>query len=266
MKPRLTRTEGRRGESHAEKSIYSWKKILFMLLTLSLLFLKLAKRTHSAALGLCIVLCDNDGFGQSIATFGQNAASHSAQVLKPFCGSTTTPCCHDSPVALQTVDIHKEKVARREIGILTTNKNTSRTHKIIAPANMERPVRYIRKPIDYNLLDDVGHGVKVSSPITHRVDSISSLCCAAYSEFLFYSTLSFYSVSCLTFVAVHLHFLPPPPPVILARCFPFFLALFQNFLDTQLVSLLLVFPLRLFSYLQETPTTPILLLTLKQYV
>ncbi|XP_023661634.1 abl interactor 2a isoform X8 [Paramormyrops kingsleyae] len=60
----------------------------------------------------------------------------------------------------QTVDIHKEKVARREIGILTTNKNTSRTHKIIAPANPERPVRYIRKPIDYNVLDDIGHGVK----------------------------------------------------------------------------------------------------------
>ncbi|XP_027866663.1 abl interactor 2 isoform X11 [Xiphophorus couchianus] len=60
----------------------------------------------------------------------------------------------------QTVDIHKEKVARREIGILTTNKNTSRTHKIIAPANPERPVRYIRKSVDYSLLDDMGHGVK----------------------------------------------------------------------------------------------------------
>ncbi|XP_015263004.1 PREDICTED: abl interactor 2 isoform X4 [Gekko japonicus] len=63
----------------------------------------------------------------------------------------------------QTVDIHKEKVARREIGILTANKNTSRTHKIIAPANLERPVRYIRKPIDYTILDDIGHGVKVST-------------------------------------------------------------------------------------------------------
>nr|XP_035161284.2 abl interactor 2 isoform X29 [Callithrix jacchus] len=63
----------------------------------------------------------------------------------------------------QTVDIHKEKVARREIGILTTNKNTSRTHKIIAPANLERPVHYIRKPIDYTILDDIGHGVKVST-------------------------------------------------------------------------------------------------------
>ncbi|XP_053322909.1 abl interactor 1 isoform X1 [Spea bombifrons] len=60
----------------------------------------------------------------------------------------------------ETVDIHKEKVARREIGVLTTNKNTARSHKIIAPANMERPVRYIRKPIDYTVLDDVGHGVK----------------------------------------------------------------------------------------------------------
>ncbi|KAJ8255332.1 hypothetical protein GJAV_G00203670 [Gymnothorax javanicus] len=63
----------------------------------------------------------------------------------------------------QTVDIHKEKVARREIGILTTNKNTSRTHKIIAPANPERPVRYIRKPVDYSVLDDIGHGVKVNA-------------------------------------------------------------------------------------------------------
>ncbi|KAM3608308.1 uncharacterized protein V6R79_022863 [Siganus canaliculatus] len=62
----------------------------------------------------------------------------------------------------QTVDIHKEKVARREIGILTTNKNTARSHKIVAPANPERPVRYIRKPIDYGVLDDIGHGVKVN--------------------------------------------------------------------------------------------------------
>lgn len=64
-------------------------------------------------------------------------------------------------VSIRTVDIHKEKVARREIGILTTNKNTSLTHKMVAPANPERPVRYIRKPIDYSVSDDIGHGVKV---------------------------------------------------------------------------------------------------------
>ncbi|KAM5282453.1 abl interactor 1 isoform X11 [Rhinolophus sinicus] len=73
----------------------------------------------------------------------------------------------------QTVDIHKEKVARREIGILTTNKNTSRTHKIIAPANMERPVRYIRKPIDYTVLDDVGHGVKHGNNQPVRTGTLS---------------------------------------------------------------------------------------------
>ncbi|TKS66736.1 Transmembrane protein 237A [Collichthys lucidus] len=81
---------------------------------------------------------------------------------------------------LQTVDIHKEKVARREIGILTTNKNATRSHKIVAPANPERPVRYIRKPIDYSVLDDIGHGVKVAyrkcSP--YRTDGVwRSLTC-----------------------------------------------------------------------------------------
>ncbi|UYV66296.1 ABI2 [Cordylochernes scorpioides] len=60
----------------------------------------------------------------------------------------------------QTVNIHKEKVARREIGVLTTNKNTTRQHKIMAPASPERPIKYIRKPIDYSILDDIGHGVK----------------------------------------------------------------------------------------------------------
>ncbi|GFQ79117.1 abl interactor 1 [Trichonephila clavata] len=59
--------------------------------------------------------------------------------------------------------IHKEKIARREIGVLTTNKNTTRQHKILAPANQERPIKYIRKPIDYTILDDIGHGVKSTS-------------------------------------------------------------------------------------------------------
>ena len=52
--------------------------------------------------------------------------------------------------------IHKEKVARREIGVLTTNKNTTRQHKIIAPANPEKPMKYTRKQIDYAVLDEIG--------------------------------------------------------------------------------------------------------------
>ncbi|XP_048580268.1 abl interactor 1 isoform X2 [Nematostella vectensis] len=62
----------------------------------------------------------------------------------------------------ETVNIHKEKIARREIGVLATSKNTSRTHKIIAPAKQEKPERYSRKPIDYSILDDIGHGVKIA--------------------------------------------------------------------------------------------------------
>lgn len=68
----------------------------------------------------------------------------------------------------QTVQIHKEKVARREIGILTNNKTTVRQHKILVPANPERPIKYIRKPIDYSVLDDCGHGVKITATTVPR--------------------------------------------------------------------------------------------------
>ncbi|XP_078481596.1 abl interactor 1-like isoform X5 [Ciona intestinalis] len=63
----------------------------------------------------------------------------------------------------QTVDIHKEKVARREIGLLTTNKIITRSHQIVAPTTQDRPVKYVRKPVDYTELDDIGHGVKLNS-------------------------------------------------------------------------------------------------------
>ncbi|XP_038076397.1 abl interactor 2-like [Patiria miniata] len=83
----------------------------------------------------------------------------------------------------RNVSIHKEKVSRREIGVLTTNKNCPRTHKIIAPANPEKPMKYKSSPIDYNVLDDTGHGMKLSNPPRagrtpdmgkQRTDSISS--------------------------------------------------------------------------------------------
>ena len=57
---------------------------------------------------------------------------------------------------LQTVTIHKEKVARREIGVLATSKTTGRTHRIIAPAEQEKAKRYMRKPTDFTILDDIG--------------------------------------------------------------------------------------------------------------
>lgn len=79
----------------------------------------------------------------------------------------------------QTIAIHKEKVARREIGVLTTNKCINSQHKILVPANPERPVKYVRKPIDYSILDDIGHGVKIiqpqNIPRTKRLGSASGI-------------------------------------------------------------------------------------------
>jgi len=70
--------------------------------------------------------------------------------------------------SMQIVMIHKEKVARREIGELTTNKATTRLpgvkHPgIIFPEKPELQVKYVRKPIDYTVLDVIGHGVKAST-------------------------------------------------------------------------------------------------------
>ncbi len=45
---------------------------------------------------------------------------------------------------------------------MTTNKSVVRTAKFKRPDIEEKPVKYIRKPIDYSMLDDVGHGVKIN--------------------------------------------------------------------------------------------------------
>ncbi|XP_055513200.1 abl interactor 1-like isoform X2 [Leucoraja erinacea] len=63
----------------------------------------------------------------------------------------------------QRVEMHKEKVARREIGAFTAIKTTPKITKIIPPTNPIQRVKYTRKPIIYTILDDVGHGVKESS-------------------------------------------------------------------------------------------------------
>lgn len=73
----------------------------------------------------------------------------------------------------QTVSIHKEKVARREIGVLTANKISTRQYKIVAPSNPEKPIKYVRKPIDYTLLDEIGHGVHLGQKQGKRTSSQS---------------------------------------------------------------------------------------------
>ena len=46
-------------------------------------------------------------------------------------------------VLLQKVDIHKEKVARREIGVLSTQKRMPRGHKIIIPREQEKISKFL---------------------------------------------------------------------------------------------------------------------------
>ncbi|CAL1536841.1 unnamed protein product [Lymnaea stagnalis] len=80
----------------------------------------------------------------------------------------------------QIVMIHKEKVARREIGVLTAGRSVPRPlgmkNGIIYPEQTERPIKYTRKSIDYTALDDVGHGVRqqANTPRAVRSPSISS--------------------------------------------------------------------------------------------
>lgn len=58
-----------------------------------------------------------------------------------------------------------------EIGVLTANKVSARQYKIVAPLNPEKPIKYVRKPIDYSILDELGHGIAQSHKQKHRGSS-----------------------------------------------------------------------------------------------
>lgn len=64
----------------------------------------------------------------------------------------------------QTVEMHKEKVSRREIGVFTAVRRVPRSHKILPPqpASVQPRPPYSRRPICYQQLDGVGHGMKVT--------------------------------------------------------------------------------------------------------
>lgn len=76
----------------------------------------------------------------------------------------------------EDTNVHKEKVARREIGTLTTNKTLGRQPLFIKPTNPEKLVRYVRKPLDYSILDDIGKMTR----------SINMICCFFLINKIFY--------------------------------------------------------------------------------
>ncbi len=87
----------------------------------------------------------------------------------------------------QAVDIHKEKVARREIGALASSKNITRAQKVVVPAQKERPQKFFRQRLDFTCLDGIGHGTKVADSTT-RIDErysgkeVSELILPSFSE------------------------------------------------------------------------------------
>ncbi|XP_074979666.1 ABI gene family member 3 isoform X2 [Caretta caretta] len=73
----------------------------------------------------------------------------------------------------QMVDVHKEKVARREIGTLTVCKRPPHYQKIIYPTYQEPLEAYYRKPLNFSTLDDVGHGIKDQSTQLSRTGTLT---------------------------------------------------------------------------------------------
>lgn len=59
------------------------------------------------------------------------------------------------------VNMHMEKVARREIGTLATVQRLIPSQKVIAPESLPPLTPYYRKPLNFGCLDDIGHGIKV---------------------------------------------------------------------------------------------------------
>ncbi|XP_020922785.1 ABI gene family member 3 isoform X4 [Sus scrofa] len=79
--------------------------------------------------------------------------------------------CEDNYV--QMVNMHMEKVARREIGTLATVQRLPPSQKIIAPESLPPLTPYYRKPLNFGCLDDIGHGIKDSSTQLSRTGTLS---------------------------------------------------------------------------------------------
>ncbi|NXS60056.1 ABI3 protein, partial [Brachypteracias leptosomus] len=73
----------------------------------------------------------------------------------------------------QRVDMHKEKVSRREIGLLTISKKFPSYQKITSPPGPPSLEPYYRKPLNFSALDDIGHGIKDHSTQLSRTGTLA---------------------------------------------------------------------------------------------
>ncbi|XP_016310718.1 abl interactor 1-like [Sinocyclocheilus anshuiensis] len=77
-----------------------------------------------------------------------------------------------------TVGMYKEKISRKEIGVLTKQSKVPRTQKVVPPASGLEPFRTYRQvPISYTRLDKLGHGhwegSKTEEPKADNEESVS---------------------------------------------------------------------------------------------
>ncbi|NXI82301.1 ABI3 protein, partial [Rhipidura dahli] len=79
----------------------------------------------------------------------------------------------DIACVAQRVDIHKEKVSRREIGTLTVSRRFPTCQKIVAPPNPPVLEPYYRKPLNFSALDHIGHGIKDTSTQLSRTGTLA---------------------------------------------------------------------------------------------
>ncbi|XP_050841877.1 ABI gene family member 3 [Serinus canaria] len=79
----------------------------------------------------------------------------------------------DVTCVAQSVDIHQEKVARREIGALTVPRSCPSLPKVAAPPEPPVLEPYYRRPLSFSTLDHVGHGVKDTSTQLSRTGTLA---------------------------------------------------------------------------------------------
>uniref|UniRef100_A0A1A8DEZ4 ABI family, member 3 n=1 Tax=Nothobranchius kadleci TaxID=1051664 RepID=A0A1A8DEZ4_NOTKA len=111
---------------------------------------------------------------QSLASVAYQISTMASSVLALLDAQANQLCQLESSINLigQTVEMHKEKVSRREIGVFTAIRRVPRSHKIIPPTGTQPRPPYSRQPVSFHQLDGLGHGMKVSGKQSDKSGTI----------------------------------------------------------------------------------------------